>query len=268
MVMNNESSPPIKLGAFGRDVSESVSEIIDYAYENAVQAVHAKLTVPKGYVRIPDEAAAFDKESDTVQDKLYATLPAAIPAAMTAVGVALNAPAVAIVLLAGGGGIAEAFIQNTQKNGSTVPIDLEPLRKEDVSVCTIVNHEELEAAKQESFKALEILKRKISGFETKVAGVHDIALDRRFGEWVQQFILYAAGRVDDQETQSLLGMLMPRLAAMGIQVYDDVRLNDDGMPDVPIQDYLTDSREGEMYTEVVRPAIYSDKGILAKGEIR
>lgn len=266
MVKNNDTpQSPIKLGAFGRDVSEAVSEIINHAYGNVAQVVQAELAIPKGYVRIPDEAVALSKKTDTMQDKLCTALSAAIPAALTVAGVALNAPAVTVVLLAGGGGVAGAFIQKSNK---AAPVDLEPLCKDDISVRIVVNHEKLEVAKQESFKALENLERRVSGFEAKAADVHDIALDRRFGEWIQQFMVYAAKRPDDQDAQSLLGMLMPRLAAMGIQVYDDVRLNDDGMPDVPIQDYLVDSRKGEEYTEVVRPAIYSDKGVLAKGEIR
>lgn len=266
MVKNNDNSQsPIKLGAFGRDVSESVADIIDHAYENAVQVVQAEITIPKGYMRIPDETVAFRKKTNTMQDNLCIALSAAIPAALTAAGVALNAPAVTVVLLAGGGGIAGTFIQKSSK---AMPVDLDPLREEDISVRIVVDPEKLEGAKLESFKALENLERRVSSFESKAADVHDITLDRRFGEWIQQFMLYADRRPDDQDVQSLLGMLMPRLAAMGIEVYDDVRLNDDGMPDVPIQDYLFDNRKGEEYTEVVRPAIYSDKGILAKGEIR
>lgn len=254
-----------KLGAFGRDVSEAVEEIINHAYEDIESVVHAELTIPKGYVKLPDETVTITKKTNTMQDKLCTALAAAIPAAMTAVGAALNAPAVAVVLLAGGGGTTGAFIQKSNK---ATPVELEPLTHENISAHIIVNQEKLKNAKQESLKKLERLKLRVGNFEAKHNEMHDISLDRGFGEWAQQFLVYAAKNPEDYELQALMGRFMQRLSAMGLQVYDEVRLKEDGTPDVPIQHYLIDSKKGEEYTEVVRPAIYSDKSLLARGEIR
>ncbi len=255
----------VKLGAFGRDVSEAVEEIINHAYEDIESMVHAEPEIPKGYVKLPEETVTITKKPDTMQDKLCTALAAAIPAALTAAGAALNAPAVAVVLLAGGGGAAGAFIQKSNK---AVPVNLESLTSGDIPVHIVVDQEKLKNAKQESLKELERLKRRVGSFETKHNEMHDIAMDRGFGEWAQQFLVYAAKNPEDRELQALMGSFMQRLSAMGLQVYDEVRLKEDGTPDIPIQHYLIDSKENGEYTEVVRPAIYSDKSLLARGEIR
>lgn len=254
-----------KLGAFGRDVSEAVEGIINHAYEDIESLVHVELTIPKGYVKLPDENEMITKKPDTIQEKLCTALAAGIPAVLAAIGVALNAPAVAVVLLVGGGGVAGAFIQRCNKTDS---VNLQPLTSEDIPVHIVVDQEELKTAKQESMKELERLKLRVGSFEAKHDEMHDISIDRGFGEWAQQFLVYAAKKSGDNELQALMGRFMQRLSAMGLQVYDEVRLKEDGTPDVPIQHYLIDSKKGEEYTEVVRPAIYSDKSLLARGEIR
>ncbi len=259
------SQHPVKLGAFGRDVSEAVEGIINHAYEDIESFVQVELTVPKGYVKLPDEAQAITKKPDTVQDKFCTALAAAIPAAVAAAGMALNASAVTVVLLAGGGGAAGTFIQKSSK---AAPVNLEPLTSGDIPVHIVVNQEKLKNAKQESLKELERLERRVGCFEAKHNEMHDISMDRGFGEWAQQFLVYAAKNPQDRELQALMGSFMQRLSAMGLQVYDEVRLKEDGTPDVPIQHYLIDSRENGEYTEVVRPAVYSDKSLLARGEIR
>lgn len=266
MDTNSKSSQhSVKLGAFGRDVSEAVEEIINHAYEDIASLVCAELTIPKGYVKLPDETETVTKKPDTIQEKLCTALAAAIPAATAATGVALNAPAAAVVLLAGGGGVAGAFIQRSNK---AAPVDLEPLTSDDIPVHIAVDREKLKKAKQESLKELERLKLRVGSFEAKHNEMHDMSMDRGFGEWAQEFLVYAAKNPEDFALQALMGRFMQRLSAMGLQVYDEVRLKEDGTPDVPIQHYLIDSKEGAEYTEVVRPAIYSDKSLLARGEIR
>lgn len=262
---NGTFQQSVKLGAFGRNVSEAAEGIINRAYEDIESIVNAELTIPKGYVKLPDETVTIAKKTNTMQDKLCTALAAAIPAAMTAVGLVLNAPTVAVVLLASGGGATGAFIQ---KNNKATPVELKPLTCKDIPVHITVNQEKLKNAKQESLKELEQLKLQVGNFEAKHNEMHDISMDRGFGEWAQQFLVYAAKNPEDNELQALMGMFMQRLSAMGLQVYDEVRLKEDGTPDVPIQHYLIDSKKGEEYTEVVRPAIYSDKSLLARGEIR
>ena len=84
---NSKSSQhSVKLGAFGRDVSEAVEEIINHAYEDIASLVCAELTIPKGYVKLPDEAETVTKKPDTIQEKLCTALAAAIPAATAATG--------------------------------------------------------------------------------------------------------------------------------------------------------------------------------------
>ena len=53
-----------------------------------------------------------------------------------------------------------------------------------------------------------------------------------------------------------------------MHVYDVVVLKEDGTPDVPKPDYLVDnSPDRKTYTRVSRAAIFSDKMVLARGEI-
>ena len=107
----------------------------------------------------------------------------------------------------------------------------------------------------------------ISLFEKRNKEKHDIQIDRNFGEWAQEFLMYADANPNDRQLQFLRDQFVARLAQMKIHVYDEVVLNSEGEPNTPHPDYLIDSREGESYEKVIRPAIYSDRSLLARGKI-
>ena len=122
----------------------------------------------------------------------------------------------------------------------------------------------LDEARQSSAQ----LCQQISDFEDTARARHDIALDRKFGEWAQRLLIHCDKHPDDRNLQRLRNELIAVLAGMRIHVYDCVVLKEDGTPDVPLPDYLIDnSPDRKTYTRVSRPAIYSDETVLARGEI-
>lgn len=96
---------------------------------------------------------------------------------------------------------------------------------------------------------------------------YDVTMDRRFGEWVQSFLMRTRD-TQDRAMARLHDSLLDRLDSMRIHVYEELTLNSSGEPDVPFEDYLIDAREGEEYHEVLRPAVYSDRSLLARGKVK
>ena len=128
--------------------------------------------------------------------------------------------------------------------------------------------EKKEKVLEETKKQIDSLCSEIAGIEQRLNDTLDVRINKEFGQWVQNFLLYAAAHEDDRSLQNLRDSLIVLLANMHIQVYDEVQLNEKGKPDVPKQGYLIDSRKGDEYTRVVKPAVYSDKSILVRGEIQ
>lgn len=266
----------LKLGSLGRDVSEAVSEIVTQVIENADTLVNVRCDVPKGYVRIPDSAHknAHLSEPRDLSDKVKLGLSAALPAGLTALASAFSAPTAVVVILSGAGGIAGSFIQNTI-NADNMRIsdlklqelNLNELTAQDIAVRLKVDENKKQDLEKKVQKKINSLCLEIAEYETKANEKHDIAVDKAFGEWVQNFLVYADSNPDNRKLQLMRDELINRLARMKIHVYDEVVLDENGRPDIPIQDYLIDSREGEDYQKVLRPAVYSDRSILARGEI-
>lgn len=134
-------------------------------------------------------------------------------------------------------------------------------------VTLIPDAEKRRQAIEDSMREAERVLNYVSRYEAERDKGYDITLDRRFGEWAQSFLVQTADS-DDRTMIRLHDSLLNRLADMKIHVYDDLVLNDDGTLKVPHQDYLIDAREGEDYREVVQPALYTDRGLLARGKVR
>jgi len=267
----------ITYGPLTQEISDAVNRIIIAAYENAVSAVVPSCTVPEGYVKIPD--AVPDMKSDKtnpvdVEDIIKMALSAALPAGLAALVLALHAPAAAVAVMSGAGGVAGSFIQkagNSQNLRLADPelqeLNSEKLTADDIAVSLSVDPKKKKALIQESLNNLAKLYTEIASYEDKISKMHDISLDRSFGEWIQNFIMYVKRNPEDRKLQRMKDELIDRLEDMRIHVYDEVVLNDAGMPDVPIRDYLLDNHKGSTYEKVVRPAVYSDKALLARGVI-
>lgn len=268
--MEKEKIQNQKLGAFGREIRDDVLQIIELSQIDVEQYVQVDYEIPKHFSKTKkySETDAKRKEkaaSDVMKSGLPETLGAVLA---TGIGIAVFSSAPAVIICAGvgtmTGSVAGKLMQNLEKEE---PAEVRSLQKKDIKLIRIPNEAVLEERKKELLERAEKINRKLAEHEQNVRNVHDIALDRGFGEWVQKFLVYAEKQEDNRRLQQLKDGLLDRLASMNLHVYDEVSLDENGKPDVPIQDYLIDSRMGEAYTKVVKPAIYSDRDILARGEI-
>ena len=267
----------LQLGHLGRDISDTVNTIVDQILSSSDAIVSAECEIPDGFVKIPDKSAGKDLQihrSRGTCEKVGAALSAALPAGLAALALAFNAPSAVVVILTGTGGVAGSFIQHTTNAGrmqlddlNLQQLELFRLTPGDVKVRLTVDEEKKQALEADAKRKIDSLCAEIAEYEKKVSETHDIAVDKAFGEWAQSFLMYADSHPEDRKLQLMRDELVNRLARMRIHVYDEVTLNEEGKPDVPIQDYLIDSRESEQYKKVLRPAIYSDRSILARGEI-
>lgn len=272
-----EGKKELQLGSFGHDVLDEVNGIVTQVLEKADTIVSAECDIPEGYVRIPDKFPEKEmrlRESTDRTDKVKMALSAVLPAGLTALASAFNAPAAVVVILSGAGGVAGSFIQNTADVHSMrmsdldlQELNLDQLTVSDIRVRTVVDEQKKQDLKDAAQGKIDLLCSEIVEYETKMNDRHDIAVDKTFGEWVQGFLMYADSRPDDRRLQLMRDELINRLARMKIHVYDEIVLDKDGRPNVPIQDYLIDSREGEGYEKLLKPAVYSDRSLLARGEI-
>lgn len=272
--MRNEANEESRFGPLTQDISNAIYGILEKAYQNAETTVNVEYEIPEGFVRIPGETLEVTSKGEGKSDMgegIKAALSAALPACLTALAMAFNAPSVAVVLLSGAGGVAGSFIQNTWDGGASQPelknVDLERLTEKDLHVAVKVNEERREQLMADTAAEVDRLCREISAYENRMSSRYDVSVDRAFGEWIQSFLLYADKSPEDRKLQRLRDILMDRLAIMGIHVYDEVSLNPQGCPDVPYPDYLIDRSESGNYEAVDKPAVYTDRALLARGEI-
>ncbi|HHW00202.1 MAG TPA: hypothetical protein GXX36_11670 [Clostridiaceae bacterium] len=266
----------MKIGPFARDLAERITQIKNQLIEQADSIIDVRCTVPDGYVEIPNEQPQNDLRLNEIKETaIDSILSGALPAGLATLAITFHAPAAVVVLLSGAGGVAAGFIQNTRKADqlsfsdlNLEKLNLQMLTSQDIDFEVSVNSQKKQELSEQVQKKIDSLCIEIAELEHRLEDIHDVALDKAFGRWVQNFLMYAKCHQEDRKLQNLRDDLINHLANMHIHVYDEVYLNDDGLPDVPIQDFLFDGREGDEYTQVTRPAVYSDKSILARGEIK
>jgi len=251
---------------FTREVSGMISKIIDEAIAGTIAAAGTE-GCPVEEMVLPKNDKPEDQKKAEKMDRNYmeTVLKTAIPAILAAIGVGLNVHPALIVLLAGSGGAIGAQLK---KNSDGVIQEVPVVDLENIKAEVVWDEEKLQAARNEAARKLELLTKSINEYEKASSEIMDIGVDRGFGEWVQQFLLYCEKNGDDPQLQMLRNVLISRLACMKIKVFDQLELNEEGKPDVPLQDYLMDRRQTEAYSEVTVPAVYSDKALLARGEVR
>ena len=256
-----------RLTYLGSRVVEKMNELIDRAYSSAVKGSKVEVNVPKGFVRASNQTSDDVPKSEDQSDTFRKILSTILPSGMAFVGWQFDS-SVATLVLAGVSGLVSQMIplpvqEKTTKSDEPTP---QPLRREDIKFQAIVD-DTAKAAFLAEVRA-EILKLglDISDFETDAKSKHDICLNQSFGEWAQNFIVHADAS-NDKRLQRIRDAFVGQLEMMGIEVYDELILDSTGKPAVPFQDYLIDGRQGDEYTKVERPAIYSDRQILARGKV-
>lgn len=95
----------------------------------------------------------------------------------------------------------------------------------------------------------------------------DIAYSRPLGEWVQRYLVRVE-RQGDLYGIASAAELCAALEELGVHVYRDIEVDAAGAPVLPPYDYFADRREGSAFTRVTRPVVYSDRQLLARGELR
>lgn len=255
-----------RYGMFTREVSGIISKIIDEAIAGTAAAARAEGCPVEEIVLPKNEHPAEQKKTEKIdRNYLETVLKTAIPAVLAAIGVGLQVHPALIVLLAGGGGAIGAQLK---KSSDGVMQEVPVVELENIKAEVVWDEEKLQATRNAAAQKLEALAQSINAYEKASSEIVDVGVDRGFGEWVQQFLMYCEKNGDDPQLQMLRNVLISRLACMKIKVFDALELNEEGKPDVPLQDYLMDRRQTEAYSEVTVPAVYSDKALLARGEVR
>ena len=267
--MNNKVSNKNKLSPLSTDLYEGFEKIIKNVYENAASIVSPEYKIPDGYYKISDNKSKENEKSGSKTDIMQSALQTALPAALTALALAIKAPSIAVVVLSGTGGIVGSFIQKIYPNAESEldRVEFESLTKNDIDVDLKIDNQKKTEMLNESLADVKMLCQEISEFEEEMKQRHDVSVNREFGEWVQNFFMYAKNHPDDRKLQLMKEALMDRLAEMKIYVYDEVVLDEDGHPAIPNSDYLIDRNDGAPYKFVNKPAVYSDRALLARGEI-
>ena len=276
---SSSSRKEIPIGALAHDVRDAIYSIITRAYADSVNVVSTKCEIPDGYVRLETErepkTPTYSSQPD-VAKLLQDSIPSALfSSILVTLGLAIDAPALALISLSGGGAVIGSLLQKKNsyarksEDFQLQELQVSELHEEDVSIKLTIDPEKLNACLKEANREIEELCSSISRFEYDSNQKPDVSIDRNFGEWVQKFLVYVDSKPDDRKLQLLRDLLIDRLASLNINVYDEVIINDDGKPDVPFPDYLLDSRaEGqEQYEKVLRPAVFSSRSLLARGEI-
>lgn len=126
----------------------------------------------------------------------------------------------------------------------------------------------VDAALATSEKAMAALIDHLRSVEEEGKRGHDVTKDQAFGQWIQKFYVYAVRHGEERSIQAMKEELTDLLASMGITVYDEIILNEMGLPDLPDENYYIDEREGENFTRVKRPVVYSRNRLLAQGTLK
>lgn len=285
--MSNEN----RLTYLGSRIVEKVEEFVERAYSSAAKAVKVEVEVPKGFVRATNQPATnatkvgkSSAQSGVVGKVLPIVLSTVLPAGLAFAGWQINSNFVdsslvdsnlVAVVLAGVGGLISRMIplpfHEEVVQADSVPNNaplLQSLRREDIKFQASVDDTAKAAFLSEIRDEVLKLGLDISDFEAKGKSKNAIDLNQNFGEWAQRFIMYAYAS-SDKRLQRICDAFVNQLETMGITVYDELVLNSEGKPDVPspFRDYLFDARQGKDFTKVERPAIYSDRQVLAKGKV-
>lgn len=258
---------------FENDIRKQIDNIVNDIYSNVINLVKI--------------------ESESSIDKNHMVsmgVSASLPGILTSVSLLMGWPVGITVGLAFLGGIGGAVSQIPGlKNKND---DFSKIKPDESSIKESENETDNKTAMlmscissylKEKQKEIHILENKVANAELIKNDVchvpqvqetkpvdpdgYDITIDTKFGEWAQRFLMLA-NKSEDRAIARLGDELVTRLATMKIKVYDEPILNSEGKPDVPFFDYLIDESNGEEYTEVVKPVIYSDRSLLARGEIR
>lgn len=248
-------------GIFTRQLFELASEAMERAIVNGQASVTAKLDGAEA----PQKCTAEPPGSGT--GVLRAAACGLIPGAVCAVCVGAKLPAMASVILTALGGVGGTALAHRLDRRRPSEAETETGPTEPLKAVAEVDEAKAAQARRQKDEDLQKIVDHAREFEQSVSEAHDVTLDRKFGEWAQSFLILTA-HSEDRSLLRLRNELLNRLACMKIHVYDELTLNEDGEPDVPYPDYLIDAREDGQYHELVRPLLYSDKGILARGKVR
>lgn len=153
--------------------------------------------------------------------------------------------------------------------GGAAPLLRKKLVPEEKSEQTVnVNEAELaEALKKAAAPLVKLLDRPEAREETEEKEVYDIHGDRSFARWLQMFALYVR-RHENSNLEKLYSQLKDDLENMGIYIYDELDIDENGQIRLPDEDGFMDLRTGEEWTEVKLPIVYTEKRILMHGQIK
>lgn len=127
---------------------------------------------------------------------------------------------------------------------------------------------ELDINEAELDRCLAEIQIRLSSSNQKNPAFRDLLTDEGFHRWLQQFALKVHRKGDYNDLQMLMS-LKEVLEAFGLYIYDELETDDDGnvvLP--PMEDSFMDMRQGDEWTAVALPAVYTEDKVLLCGVIK
>ena len=250
-------------GILAHEVYDTLSSLVYRAYAQAQEFI-----VPQ--VEVSSDCDGFSNEAEATKAGYTrnVVISALISVLVTSAGIMLSAPDWCIAALAGLGAIIGSVIQSKSNKPTSASVKpVKTLTPEDIHVKLSVDDAKRGDLLDNAVRDVMELCEAVADYERKNNEKADIEIDRNFGEWVQDFLVYADNNPDDEELQVIKKQLIHRLTMLNIHVYSELDLDDSGKPNLPYPDYVIDRHIGENYKKVVRPAVFSKRSLLARGEI-
>ena len=253
----------------GRAFREKVTELVNCAYASGVKSAIVKIQVPEGFIRenVREKIIAPPTPTTSMLKKIGAGI---IPAVGATIG-GLFRSGILTAVLAGVGGVLSTLILTRKNENAEVAVSAAPapqkLCREDIKFSTVADAEAEAKFTAKISGEIDNLAQQISDFERAANSRPDIGLNQSFGEWAQHFIMYADANPGDRKLQRLRDDFVTQLLTMKITVYDELILKADGTPDTPLEGYVLYDPTIKIFTKVERPAIYSERQLLARGKI-
>lgn len=220
--------------------------------------------VLKGVKVVPDATDIIESQPhDSKSSVVGAALMAAIPSALCAT---IGSRFISSPWLVGASTLAVAAI-STGVSFTRYQRNNTPISAREETTHLEIDDASIQAVLDDSQKMLQALVDYLSSCDEDADLGFDVTKDKAFGEWIQKFVNYVNRNPGNNTLYALKEEMISKLSAMGITVYDELLIDDNGVLILPDPDYYDDARTGTDFTKVNRAVVYSRRRLLVRGEI-
>ncbi len=130
----------------------------------------------------------------------------------------------------------------------------------------IINYDKIHKGLNDSFLTLLNLLERASLSNKTAEESSELCNNKEFARWIQTFALKVI-KSDNEDSYQLLYSLQYQLERLGIYLYYKLDIRPDGSVRLPEENYFIDDRDGEEWTRVALPVVYTKDRLLALGRI-